>query len=130
IDVFGQSFTFEASIPGIYNAYNILAAVAVTGAFNVDLAAMQRATREFQPAFGRIERLTYRDRHLTIALVKNPVGFNEVLRMLAQDGALAHPTLIIINDLDADSRDVSWLWDVDFELMAGEGPIVATAGIR
>jgi UDP-N-acetylmuramyl tripeptide synthase len=91
---------------------------------------MQEAVRLFQPAFGRIERLRYLDRQLTIALVKNPVGFNEVLRMLTQDGALSTPTLIVINDLDADSRDVSWLWDVDFELLAGDGPFVATAGLR
>src|SRR5690606_23974125 len=64
-------------------------------------------------------------------LVKNPVGFNEVLRMLTtQTGGLEVPTLIAINDLDADGRDVSWLWDVDFELLAdGGGPLGAT-GIR
>jgi UDP-N-acetylmuramyl tripeptide synthase len=85
----------------------------------------------FRSAFGRIERVTYRDRTLTLALVKNPVGFNEVLRMLtAETGGLEVPTLIAINDLDADGRDVSWLWDVDFELLAdGGGPLGAT-GIR
>jgi len=66
-----------------------------------------------------------------MALVKNPVGFNEVLRMLtmATDG-LSVPTMIVINDRHADGRDVSWLWDVDFELLAdGEAPLT-TAGIR
>ena len=84
----------------------------------------------FQSAFGRIERLCYLDRTLTIALVKNPVGFNEVLRMLTESGELSAPALIVINDLDADGRDVSWLWDVDFELLAGAGPLIATAGLR
>src|SRR5690606_41530486 len=64
-------------------------------------------------------------------LVKNPVGFNEVLRMLtAETGGLEVPTLIAINDLDADGRDVSWLWDVDFELLADGGGPLGTTGIR
>jgi UDP-N-acetylmuramyl tripeptide synthase len=130
VDVLGHHETFSAAIPGIYNAYNVLAAVAAANAMGVDVPVMLGAVERFQPAFGRIERLRYLDRQLTIALVKNPVGFNEVLRMLTQDGALATPTMIVINDLDADSRDVSWLWDVDFELLEGDGPIVATAGIR
>jgi UDP-N-acetylmuramyl tripeptide synthase len=61
--------------------------------------------------------VTYRGRQLTLALAKNPTGFNEILRMLAAeplDGGLA----IGINVLDADGRDVSWLWDVDFEALA------------
>jgi UDP-N-acetylmuramyl tripeptide synthase len=68
---------------------------------------------------------------LTLALVKNPVGFNETLRMLtmATDG-LAVPTLIAINDLAADGRDVSWLWDVDFELLARGSGSLFTSGIR
>ena len=68
---------------------------------------------------------------LVLALVKNPVGFNEVLRMLTMaTGGLSVPTLIAINDLDADGRDVSWLWDVDFELLADGAAPLSTAGIR
>ena len=124
------STRYRVGMPGIYNAYNLLAAVTVCSIFGVEPSTMQAAMERFESAFGRIERLTFLDRHLTIALVKNPVGFNEVLRMLTTDGTLATPTLIVINDLDADGRDVSWLWDVDFELLAGDGPNVSTAGIR
>jgi ABC-type Fe3+/spermidine/putrescine transport system ATPase subunit len=82
-------------------------------------------------ARGRIERVTLDGRTLTLALVKNPVGFNEVLRMLTETtGGLTVPTLIAINDRYADGRDVSWLWDVDFELLAdGDAPLFTT-GIR
>ena len=74
---------------------------------------------------------TYRGHALTLALVKNPVGFNETLRMLtlATDG-LAVPTLIAINDQTADGRDVSWLWDVDFEMLCGGSAPLYTTGIR
>ncbi|MDQ3540969.1 MAG: DUF1727 domain-containing protein, partial [Chloroflexota bacterium] len=72
-----------------------------------------------------------RDRHLTLALVKNPTGFNEVLRMLtAETDGLTVPTMIAINDLHADGRDVSWLWDVDFELLAEGDGRLSTTGLR
>ena len=121
----------QVGVPGLYNAYNLLAAVTVGREMDVDLPTIAEAMRAFRSAFGRIERVEYRDRTLTLALVKNPVGFNEVLRMLtAETGGLEVPTLIAINDLYADGRDVSWLWDVDFELLAdGGGPLGAT-GIR
>jgi UDP-N-acetylmuramyl tripeptide synthase len=118
----------KTGVPGLYNAYNVLAAVAVAQEIGIPWAATERAFEAFRSAFGRIERVTYQGRQLTLALVKNPVGFNEVLRMLtAETGGLALPTLIAINDLDADGRDVSWLWDVDFELLAsGEGDLHTT----
>src|SRR5215211_6918802 len=89
------------------------------------------ALKHFKAAFGRIERVTLKGRTLTLALVKNPVGFNEVLRMLtAATGALTVPAMIAINDLHADGRDVSWLWDVDFELLAAGDVPISTTGIR
>lgn len=122
---------FEIGVPGLYNAYNTLAAVTVAGAIGIEHGVIREALAAFRSAFGRIERVTWRDRHLTLALVKNPVGFNEVLRMLtAETGGLTVPTMIAINDLYADGRDVSWLWDVDFELLAeGEGQL-STSGLR
>ena len=120
----------QIAVPGLYNAYNVLAAAAVTRALGLDEQTITQALASFKSAFGRIERISYRDRSITIALVKNPVGFNEVLRMLVGDGRLELPAMIAINDLAADGRDVSWLWDVDFELLAGDGASIATAGIR
>ncbi|MDQ3043534.1 MAG: Mur ligase family protein [Chloroflexota bacterium] len=121
----------HVGVPGLYNAYNAVAAVAVARVVGLEEATIREALGEFQAAFGRIERVAYRDRSLTLALVKNPVGFNEVLRMLTGGGeALTVPTMIVINDLAADGRDVSWLWDVDFEQLAkGTAPVV-TAGLR
>lgn len=118
-------------VPGLYNAYNATAAIAAASELNVPAATIVHALAGYRSAFGRIERLTYRDRQLTLALVKNPVGFNETLRMLTltADG-LTTPTLIAINDLAADGRDVSWLWDVDFEMLSEGSAPIATMGIR
>jgi len=131
IDRGSESDRYAVGVPGFYNAYNTLAAVATTRHLGVPQATVQTALVQFRSAFGRIERVVYRDRQLTLALVKNPVGFNEVLRMLtAGTGVLAVPTLIAINDLYADGRDVSWLWDVDFETLAGGESKLATTGLR
>jgi UDP-N-acetylmuramyl tripeptide synthase len=118
-------------VPGLYNAYNATAAIAAASELGVPADTIVRALAGYRSAFGRIERLTYQGRQLTLALVKNPVGFNETLRMLTltTDG-LTTPTLIAINDLAADGRDVSWLWDVDFEMLAEGTAPIATTGIR
>lgn len=118
-------------IPGLYNVYNVVAATAAAHALGIADATITQALGAFRSAFGRIERVEIAGRTLTLALVKNPVGFNEVLRMLTMaTGGLTVPTLIAINDLDADGRDVSWLWDVDFELLADGTAPLSTSGLR
>jgi UDP-N-acetylmuramyl tripeptide synthase len=130
------AFSVEAGVPGFYNAYNALAATAAALTLGLAPATVNAGLREFRAAFGRLERVTAGDKRLLLALVKNPVGFNEVLRMLFPPGAeaLGGPKhlLIIINDLIADGRDVSWLWDVDFELLGVPGATahVTTTGLR
>lgn len=130
-------------VPGLYNVYNGLAAVAAALAFGVSPAHIKEGLESFSAAFGRIERVAIpggEGKSLLMALVKNPVGFNEVLRMLFPLEVRAGveppaPTqlLIIINDLFADGRDVSWLWDVDFEILAATPGLVSrvqVSGIR
>ena len=114
-----------------YNAYNVVAAVAAAQALGVETPAVTAACMSFTAPFGRMERIRIEGRDITLALVKNPVAFNEMLRMLAAgpDG-LSLPVMIAINDLDADGRDVSWLWDVDFELLERGSAPLATTGIR
>ena len=128
-------FDVRVPLPGLYNAYNTLAAVTAALALGATPAQVTDGLSGFTAAFGRIERVELDGRELVLALVKNPTGFNEVLRMLVGGGSsagtgLTGPALLAINDLDADGRDVSWLWDVDFEVLAaGEAPL-HTAGLR
>jgi len=109
--------TVRIGLPGLYNAYNALAAAAVAGEAGVGLTEISRGLGEFGGAFGRVERVKAGDREAFLLLIKNPVGFNEILRTFVT-GAEARNVLIAINDNDADGRDVSWLWDVDFEMLA------------
>ena len=38
--------------------------------------------------------------------------------------------LAVLNDRIADGRDISWVWDADFELLAGRARRVTCAGTR
>jgi lipid II isoglutaminyl synthase (glutamine-hydrolysing) len=116
-------------LPGLYNVYNALAATAVCHALGVPRERIARGLETFKAAFGRLERIEVEDRRLFLALVKNPVGFTEVLRtVLAGPG---HRTLLLaINDLFADGTDVSWLWDVEFEQLQGRLNVAVCSGLR
>ena len=116
-------------LPGLYNVYNALAAVAVSNALGVRRETVVRGLETFTAAFGRLERIQVEDRQLFLALVKNPVGFTEVLRtVLAPAGR--RTLLIAINDLFADGTDVSWLWDVEFERLQERVNVAVCAGLR
>lgn len=117
------------ALPGLYNAYNALAATAAAHALGIEQSAVAQALAQFQAAFGRVERLQVGDKQIALFLVKNPAGFNEVLRTVF-GGEQRRDVLIMINDLLADGTDVSWLWDVDFEVMQGKVAQATVAGIR
>ena len=116
-------------LPGLYNVYNALAAIAGGLALGIAPAAAAGALGSFRAAFGRLERVPVGDRAVAVALVKNPVGCTEVLRTLVSDPT-PKPLLVAINDLFADGTDVSWLWDVDFELLAGHVATAVCSGTR
>jgi UDP-N-acetylmuramyl tripeptide synthase len=115
-------------LPGLYNVYNVLGASAAARSLGVPAETIRATLRDFVAPFGRIERVDLRGRRLTLALIKNPTGANEVLRLFRS--APPAPLLICINDLIADGRDVSWLWDTDFEALADYPAPIIVSGIR
>ncbi len=119
----------ELPLPGLYNVYNALAAATLCLQLGVPLAVVQDGLRASSAAFGRAEVVRVGQRELTILLIKNPAGANEVLRTLAlEPGEL--DLLAVLNDRIADGRDVSWVWDADFELLAAKIRRVTCAGTR
>jgi UDP-N-acetylmuramyl tripeptide synthase len=116
-------------LPGLYNVYNALAAAALGIALGAPFADVVAGLHDVSPAFGRAESVRVGDRDLLLLLVKNPAGCNEVLRTLVlEDGE--HDVLCVLNDRTADGRDVSWIWDADFELLAGRVRRVVCSGTR
>jgi lipid II isoglutaminyl synthase (glutamine-hydrolysing) len=119
----------ELPLPGLYNVYNALAAAALCLQLKVPLPVVQEGLRASSAAFGRAEVVRVGEQQLTILLIKNPAGANEVLRTLALErGEL--DLLAVLNDRIADGRDVSWVWDADFELLASKVRRVTCAGTR
>jgi UDP-N-acetylmuramyl tripeptide synthase len=113
-------------LPGLYNVYNALAASSLALALEAPLDDIVTGLTRFSAAFGRFERIESGDRSILMLLIKNPAGANEAVRTLLEGGV--PPTLVVaLNDAIADGRDVSWIWDVDFEpLLERAGHIVAS----
>ena len=108
----------KIGLPGVYNIYNVLASFAIASVLKIEFSKIIQGFKYFQPAFGRFEEIKIKDKSLKILLVKNPAGFNEVLKTLIQLTEVEKSVcLIALNDLIADGRDVSWIWDVDFKLL-------------
>ncbi|MHB8571850.1 MAG: DUF1727 domain-containing protein [Candidatus Dormibacteria bacterium] len=112
----GGTVEMNARLPGTYNAYNLLAAAAATGSAGVSFEAVALGAAATPPAFGRAEAVDVDGVRVHLLLAKNPAGFDESLHLALGPGAGEH-FLVAINDRIADGRDVSWLWDVDFEAL-------------
>ncbi len=121
----------ELPLPGLYNVYNALAAVATGLRLGVAPERIATALAEMRAAFGRVETIEVGGAPVSILLIKNPAGANEVLRTLRLEAGSEPLDLWIgLNDRIADGRDVSWIWDADFELLAGGVRRVVCAGTR
>jgi UDP-N-acetylmuramyl tripeptide synthase len=131
----GASFTLAApageirvglALPGLYNVYNAVGAAALAVSLGVPLADVASGLGRAAAAFGRFERIAVGDRRLLMLLIKNPAGANEAVRTLVDAGG-PKVAVVALNDEIADGRDVSWIWDVDFEpLLGGLETLVAT----
>jgi lipid II isoglutaminyl synthase (glutamine-hydrolysing) len=121
----------ELPLPGLYNVYNALAAVAAGLGLGVAPERIAAALSEMRAAFGRVETIEVAGKPVSILLIKNPAGANEVLRTLRLEaGSEPIDLWIALNDRIADGRDISWVWDADFELLAGGVRRVVCAGTR
>jgi lipid II isoglutaminyl synthase (glutamine-hydrolysing) len=117
INTSDRQININSPLPGVYNHYNLLAALTCALALKIPEATALKTLETANPSFGRMESFTVNRRDLVITLIKNPVGANEVLRTILSKAEKV-TLLVAINDKIADGTDVSWLWDVDFEQLA------------
>lgn len=114
MDVFGEKVEAEVMLPGGYNLYNALAATEVAHLIGLPNEQIVKVLGGLTTHFGRMEQVMLNNAPLHLVLVKNPAGFNEVLQFLIQQ----RPTGNIVfglNDNYADGKDISWIYDVEFE---------------
>ncbi len=121
----------DVSLPlaGLYNVYNLLAAAGIAVALGLPPEAVAAGARSFKAGFGRQERLLIQGRRVQVILAKNPAGLNQVLRTITAEKQPLR-LLFFLNDGLADGRDVSWIWDVDFELLLGRVAYLLVSGNR
>jgi UDP-N-acetylmuramyl tripeptide synthase len=118
----------ELGLPGLYNVYNAVGAATLARALDAELDEIAAGLERFTAAFGRFERIAVGEKRILLLLIKNPAGANEAVRTLV-DGGAPQVIVVALNDEIADGRDVSWIWDVDFEpLLAGLETLIATGG--
>ncbi len=119
-------FEFNVGLIGLYNAYNALAAIALALDLGYEQNQIQTALNSYQSIFGRAEKLIMQGHQVLVQLIKNPTGASEVLKTVD----LSSNILIMINDNYADGRDVSWLWDADFEFLKNAKNPIVVSGYR
>jgi UDP-N-acetylmuramyl tripeptide synthase len=124
---------FRLGLRGLYNVYNALAAGAAALVLGLAPGTVAAALEGFSSSFGRMESIAVDGREAFLALVKNPVGFREVLRTVLEDPSPRKALLLALNDNYADGTDVSWVWDVDFEQLGARSAEVeacVVSGLR
>ena len=124
ISVAGVDYTTH--LVGLYNAYNVLAAIVTALEENISPDTIQKALDSYKSIFGRTETCVINGHNTLIQLIKNPTGASEVLKTVDLNSNI----IVAINDNFADGRDISWLWDSDFEQLKNARKKVITSGIR
>jgi UDP-N-acetylmuramyl tripeptide synthase len=119
----------ELPIPGLYNVYNAVAAAATAYALGLSPGAIANGLAAARAVFGRVETIQISGHEVAIMLIKNPTGANEVLRTISAESP-PFDLWIALNDKIADGRDISWVWDADFEMLAGKVRMVTCSGTR
>ena len=116
ITMFGKAHQMRVNLPGGYNVYNAVAAASAAAASGLSGTVIAEALGCFSGSFGRAERFQLGESSIRIMLIKNPAGFNQVLTLIVN--TVVNAVLVFaLNDRLADGTDVSWIWDVDFEML-------------
>ncbi len=124
----GEKFTVNVNLPGVYNAYNALAAITLSTLIGISSEDIKKTFETYQTVFGRADSRIIKGKKTIIQLIKNPVGAGEVIQTVHDDKNAR--ILLAINDNYADGRDISWLWDANFDLLKDHNKKIIVSGIR
>lgn len=115
---------WNSPLPGLYNTYNTLAAVLVARELSIADSEIESSLVGFHPAFGRQEEFAVGEKKIKLFLSKNPAGFTASLRAVLD--MKPKTILVALNDRIPDGRDISWIWDVDFEMIPAKTRVVVS----
>ncbi|MFI5284048.1 MAG: MurT ligase domain-containing protein [Candidatus Dormibacterales bacterium] len=116
-------------LPGMFNVYNAIAAAAAALTLGARPSAVTEAIAQMHSAFGRMETLEVGGRKVSLEMAKNPSGFNQVFEVALKEKGNLH-LLLALNNNPQDSRDVSWIWDIDAEALKGRLESLVVSGMR
>ena len=122
----GEFYDFRINLVGLYNAYNALGAIALAFMEKIPYETIYKSVENYKSIFGRTEKRIINGHETLIQLIKNPTGASEVLKTVD----LSSNIIIAINDNYADGRDVSWLWDANFEQLKNSKNDITVSGVR
>ena len=123
-----KEYNFKINMPGLYNVYNALGAISIALELGVSEEIINKSLQTYSAIFGRAEITTINGKNALIQLIKNPVGASEVLRQTK--GFSNSQIVIILNDEYADGRDISWIWDTDFDTLKDTNKNIILSGSR
>lgn len=121
-------FDFSISVPGVYNAYNALAAISLALKLGISPDVIQRSFDTYKSVFGRAQKIKIKGKNAFVQLIKNPAGASEAIRTVCNDKD--SKLLIAVNDAYSDGRDMSWLWDSNFEVFENYNDVIFASGSR
>jgi len=123
-----EEFSVKVNVPGVYNAYNALGAITLATKMGISSDIIEKSFSLYQTVFGRAEMKVVKGKKVIVQLIKNPVGAGEALQTVMDDKDAK--ILMVINDNYADGRDISWLWDVNFEGLSSHQNKIIVSGMR
>jgi len=110
----GKMVRPDLQVPGSFNVSNAACALAAAIEFGVPLPQALAGMHTVTAPAGRFATATFGATTARLLLAKNPAGWVEALPLAASD-----PVILAIDSVAADGKDVSWLWDVPYEQLAG-----------
>jgi UDP-N-acetylmuramyl tripeptide synthase len=120
----------HANYRGFYNIYNVLACYAAVKTAGIPTDHFDRMLDSYHPENGRNEQFQIGRTKVLLNLAKNPAGFNQNISSVMEDTS-PKDLIIVINDNAQDGRDISWLWDVDFDRLKEESiRSITVSGLR
>lgn len=116
INLSGKKLTLDVNYKGFYNIYNILASFAAYNELGLSIKNVNDVLNSYKPQVGRMESFNINNKEVILNLSKNAAGFNQALSTLLNDKS-EKDVYVVLNDNPSDGTDITWLWDVDFELL-------------